>query len=71
MSGDVRLRTPEAGNRTRSRILDMGVEEFARDGVHGVSVARLAMRGRMSKAGLLRHHSSKVALLEAVARARV
>jgi AcrR family transcriptional regulator len=49
---DRRQRDPE---RTRARLLDAAKELFARHGLHGVSVAEIAKRAKVS-VGMINHH---------------
>ncbi len=55
--------TYAAGRRSRQRILDAAIREFAENGYRGAAMARIAERVGISEAGLRHHFPSKDALL--------
>ncbi|WP_311214736.1 MULTISPECIES: TetR/AcrR family transcriptional regulator [unclassified Arthrobacter] len=59
-------RPPAGGEDKRQRILDEASDVFATDGYEASSLDQIARRARISKAGLLHHFGSKVALYSAV-----
>lgn len=58
------------GKASRARIIEIAFEHFAVNGFGGSSMSKIAAEAGMSQPGLLHHFPSKVALLEAVLKAR-
>jgi AcrR family transcriptional regulator len=58
------------GKASRARIIEIAFDHFAANGYRGSSMSKIAAEAGMSQPGLLHHFPSKVALLEAVLKAR-
>ncbi|WP_435193586.1 TetR family transcriptional regulator [Streptomyces sp. NRRL F-5630] len=59
-------RTRSDGRATRRRILDAATEEFARHGIAGARIDRIAASARANKARIYAYYGSKEALFDAV-----